>query len=408
MLVLLLGFLIIIALQGCGQGGGGASPTPAPTPPAHGRPILPTSMIAGYTSGASVEKITSSVKDGVNVIFWSFMELSNNTLSGTVTAEAVGTAYQALVDLKREDVLHFVSFGGWDASHSLAGTCGNLPCSGEAYAASFRAWNEQMKTSIPHFPGFAGIDWDIEGVDELASPANEFSMEAYEVILNMSQALVTDFLISMVPPQTYLNCQDEGFNTNLRNVAESNPNFHNAGKNAYAILLAKCPECFDLVMVQLYESFSPAGFDMYWQGDRSHVGMPGWPRMSTHTIQDMTRVLRENMQCLFSGWNVNFGGYWNMWNYTIKVPAEKIVMGLANGLALPVAPTFKVPFFEGGPAATAWCEGVSYIHGGTQRVRGFMYWDIGDDYRDNPTLAANLSAGMRRCEQGGDPRSFLV
>merc|ERR1739845_257668 len=97
-------------------------------------------------------------------------------------------------------------------------------------------------------------------------------------MLSMSQALRDDFLISMVPGQSSFNCRESDFDTSLLFPAESNPSFLYAAKNAYAVLYAKCPDCFDLVMVQIYETYSLAGFDLYWGGDEANVGQDGWPR----------------------------------------------------------------------------------------------------------------------------------
>lgn len=387
-----------IALQGCG-GGGTTTPSPGT------RPSLPKRMIAGYTSGASTEKITLAVKEGLNVIFWSFMELHNNTLTGGVTSKAVGEVVKALKDMNREDVIHFVSFGGWNVQHSLAGTCGASKCSGKAYATAFRKWNAGMMSSVPGFAGFAGIDWDIEGVNTLNSTSNAFNMETYEVMLNMSQALRGDFLISMVPPESYFNCRKSGFDTTLRHTAEQDHTFTYAGLNTYTALYAKCPDCFDLVMVQLYESYSPSGFELYWAGNESNVGKAGWPRKASSA--DMTTVINNNMKCLEGGWEVNFNGFWGLANQTVSVPASKLVIGLANGWAHPVASgKFKVPFFDGKPCGEAWCQGVTHQNS-TERIRGFMYWDISDDTA-NASLVIGLMSGMATCNKTSSEAAVFV
>jgi len=380
-------------LHGCG--GGGSSPTPAPSPPSS-KPTLPKQMIAGYTGGASPQKVSEAVKQGVNVLFWSFMHFRNNSVVGdkNMNSETIGPVYKALVDMGRKDVLHILSFGGWEDPHNIAGTCGKTPCSGEAYAASFRSFNEEIKANISGFPGFAGIDWDYEGMDELNSSSNEFNMETYEAMLNMSKSLSKDFIISMVPPQSYFNCRNSGFDNSLRHAALSDPSFTYAGLNAYAALYAKCPDCFDLVMVQLYEGYSVAGYDLYWDGRPSNVGRPGWPRDGTEA--QMKTIIQQNMQCLAKGWTVEFNGFWGLANQTVTVPPEKIVMGLANEWAAHPAPTYKTAYFLGGPSGEAWCEGVS-TNGGSSRTLGFMYWVLNEDL-PNAALAANLSTAMSSCK----------
>jgi len=371
---------LVVFLSGCGGG----------HKPARSKPVLPSPMIAGYTSGASQEKITTAVTQGANVIFWSFMNLKGNQLVGGLTPESVGPTFQALAQMGRSDVLHFVSFGGWGPDHSLAGTCGSSPCSGEAYAAAFRVWNDNFTSHIPGFPGFAGIDWDIEGTDTLDSPSNEFSMEAYEVMLNMTKALNDDFLVSMVPPQSYFNCQTSGFDSTLRHASESMPNFTYAGLNAYTALFAKCPSCFDMVMVQLYESYSTAGFDLYWDGNASNVGKSGFPREGS--TENMQSVIKQNLECLSDGFNVDFNGFWGLENQKVVVPASQVVIALANGWAVPEAPHFKAAYFAGGPSGDAWCSQES-----TARARGFVYWDIGDYSLHNVSLVKDLAAAMGSC-----------
>lgn len=347
-------------------------------------------MVAGYTSGATPEEVSLAVEKGLNVIFWSFIELNDNKVVKGVTSEYVNSVLQALPAESLGGLSHFASIGGWSVAHNIAGTCGDNACSGLEYAKSFRAYNEEMKANVSGFPGFAGIDWDYEGTDNKASPTNDFSMEVYELMLNMTQELHDDFLASLVPPQSYFNCQDPGFNSSLLFPAESNPSFGYAGKNAYAVLYAKCPDCFDLVMVQLYEGYSLAGFDLYWDGNASNVGEPGFPREGTQ--DDMQRIVSQNMQCLVSGWEVAFNGYWGVESQKVTVPASKVVMGVGNGWAGP----YKFPFFSGTACGAAWCDGVTSANG-AEHVRGFAYWDIRDD--DNTSsFVDEIHTAMTSCQ----------
>lgn len=353
---------------------------------------MPTTVVAGYTSGATPDKVSLAVEKGMNVMFWSFIELKDNEVVTGLTADYIGSVMQALPN--GTDLIHFASIGGWSAPHDIAGTCGAVACSGVEYAKSFRAFNERMKADVSGFPGFDGIDWDYEGADDQSLPTNNFTLEVYELMLNMTQELKSDFLISMVPAQSYFNCEDPGFNSSLLFPAESNPSFTYAGKNAYTVLYAKCPDCFDLIMVQLYEGYSLAGFDLYWGGNESNVGAPGWPQEGTQ--EDMQRIVSQNMQCLVSGWEVAFNGYWGVKSQKVTLPASKVVMGLGNGWTHSGDTPYKFPFFNGTACGAAWCDGVTSANG-AEHVRGFAYWDISDD--DNTSsFVSDIHVSMNSCQ----------
>lgn len=404
-------------------------------------PSLPSPMLAGYTSGESVAKITEAVKHGLNVIFWSSMELQANSLVGKLNSKIVGPVHEALVKMKRPDVLHFLSLGGQNVHLTMARTCaGEDSCDGAAYAEAFRAWNKEMKSNISGFPGFAGIDWNIEGhmvpandtrsisksaksaksakssvplvetvnatrshsksVFTLVETVNEehvnktknfFTLTTFEIMRTMSENLVYDFLISLSPPQSFFNCRESGWSMDLKNQALTDPLYNLAGKNGYALLYAKCPECFDLVMVQLYEPFSQAGLELFWGGDAK-----SFPHTANHS--EMKKVIHDNMQCLASGWDVHFDGYWELPLMKVTVPPEKIVLGLASDWADSDS-FYKVPFFAGKPSGEAWCDGV-LVEGvpGKTPTRGFAYWDMNHEI-SSASLLSDLSSTMTSCSK---------
>lgn len=344
-----------------------------------GRPSLPSPMIAAYSGGASAEKLVSAARAGVNVIFWSFIRLANNSVTSSLNTTVIHDAHQAL---QRDGihVVHMASTGGWNEGHTIS-VCSPGPCSGASYAESFRAWNEEMTARVGGgWPGFAGLDWDIEGVDDWSSPSNEFTAQTLGLMLDTATSLRSDFLISLVPAQSYFNCLTSGFDLSLRHPAKSKPDFRYAALNAYAALYAKSPDTFDLVMVQLYEGYSDAGFDLYWHGDVGNVGKPGWPRNGTK--QAMTDIIESNVRCLSDGsWTVDFAGFWGLPNRTvISLPPDKVVMGLGNAWTL--RSNFKFPYFD--PAAAA---------RGRAGSRGFMYWVISEEDAENSftrALAAHI------------------
>lgn len=328
------------------------------------RPTLPSPMLAGYTGGADTEKIVKAVRAGVNTIYWSFLNLRNNGL-------IVGLDINQVLEVHREltaeniSVAHMVSIGGWNGRHDFSIGCTPGPCDGARYAASFETLDAQIKAVGEGWPGFTGIDWDIEGHDNWNSTQNEFTLDELTIMLDMSRALSPNFVISMVPAQSYFNCRESGFDLSLRHAALSNPGFKYAGLNAYAALYAKAPEVFDVVIVQLYEGYSDAGFDLYWGGSEENIGADGWPRAGS--TSDMTRVVRETIECITNGsWKVDFNGFWGLPNRTvIQVPLGQAVIGLANGWA--PQSNFKFAYFDPHAAARA-------IR--TTRSGGAAYWTI--------------------------------
>lgn len=361
---------------------------------AFGRPVFPDIMIAGYTDQAPPEQVLNAVQDGANVLFWSFMELqegkitTKGLLQGNVTAEKVQPIHEGLVAMGRTDVIHMLSLGGWGVDHRSADSCGEQLCTGAAYASSFRSWNADIMQNVPGFEGFAGIDWDLEGVNDLNSPFNLVKQEELQIILDMSDALSQDFLVTMVPPQSYFDCRQPNFDLSLRHPATSTASFHYHGWNTYAALYAKCPQCFDLVMVQLYEGWSRAGFDLFWDGDESNIGVDGWPRNGTEDA--MVDVLLQNMRCLVEGFDVDFGGFMGLGQERVALPADKVVIGLGQSWT---ARNFKSPWFTGSAAGAAWCRG---LLGSTARARGFAYWAMSYDTPDS-SYAGALAAGMADC-----------
>merc|ERR1719235_2984809 len=81
------------------------------------------------------------------------------------------------------------------------------------------------------------------------------------LVVDMStDAKKAGFIVTMVPAQSYLDSSTIDFNLSLRNsYADWHPDFHYHGLNCYMYLLAAAPKgTFDLISVQLYESWSRA------------------------------------------------------------------------------------------------------------------------------------------------------
>jgi beta-glucosidase len=75
---------------------------------------------------------------------------------------------------------------------------------------SARQWYEVWKN---HFGDiFDGIDWDLEGHDNLDSPTNIFSVECLNLMGDISRLAKEDgYIIGMAPPQSYFDLGQSGF-----------------------------------------------------------------------------------------------------------------------------------------------------------------------------------------------------
>ena len=74
------------------------------------------------------------------------------------------------------------------------------------------------------------------------------------------QAFEEGRLVTLVPPQSYLDSSTSEFSLSVVNPARCwHPEFRYAGRSVYAALLAYAPpDTYDLVSLQLYESWSLA------------------------------------------------------------------------------------------------------------------------------------------------------
>mmetsp|Transcript_3920 Transcript_3920/g.7956 ORF Transcript_3920/g.7956 Transcript_3920/m.7956 type:complete len:144 (+) Transcript_3920:1-432(+) len=81
------------------------------------------------------------------------------------------------------DTFHLVSFGGWDGKHLPAGA------TPEELYAEFQSYNTQNHTLDDSFVLFDGIDWDLEGNDNLHHPNNEFTLECLNQMGVLSQLM---------------------------------------------------------------------------------------------------------------------------------------------------------------------------------------------------------------------------
>jgi hypothetical protein len=349
--------------------------------------------MASDTCAAS---LVASVKGGVNVLIWSFVQMMASASSppapefGTipgfpVNAECVKQVQQQTKELEATigKTVHLVSVGGWGAPHPV------LQFSASEWSKEWTDWNQRNGFD------FDGLDWDVEGTNDVTSVDNTIPVPLLELMGELSIDLKKDgYLVSMAPPESYLDPTrgslpggDQGFDTSLLHdypewaTASPPQPFAYHGLNSYAYLFARYPDLqFDLVMQQIYETYSHASFAITKKSppipaadyltDLVHLFSRGW-------IVDFTKC----KTC------TNKGGE-NLGKVKISVPPSRFVIGLANGWADGAKSLFVDPIDVG----------KSYTSFVTNPPRGYMFWDIGHEGipRDGSpvVLAAELNKFM--------------
>ena len=124
--------------------------------------LPPGNLNMGYVGGdCNTTQIVTAVESGLNVLFWFSINLVNRNgrpaVQGGPNLTCVA-ATAAELRARSLNTTHMISVGGWDAPHP---TTAFTPQ--QVYAA-WKTWNEQV---VPRdgFPGFDGVDWDLEGND---------------------------------------------------------------------------------------------------------------------------------------------------------------------------------------------------------------------------------------------------
>lgn len=303
-------------------------------------------IIAAWQNwGACNETETlQAVERGVNVIFWFSLNLVKDDnqpkVSGAIPdPECVAKVRQKILE-KELPTSHLISIGGWDAPHP------DTSFSGAEWFQAWDSWNQALP--MP----FDGFDWDLEGNDRLDSPWNVFSLKTLELVLDMSTAAKdAGYLVTMAPPQTYFDSGVHTFNrfVNNSNPPDYHPEFRCRGRNCYAYMWAAAPPgTFDLVSIQLYETYSPAMQALF-------EGMSG--------EEYLQRVAAQYL----SGWTIDF----NDPKLTLQglipvaVPQSHFLIGLSFG-----SPPKSV-FFSPKTAKAAYMK--APVH---QRPRGYAFWNI--------------------------------
>ena len=343
----------------------------AASAPAAGLPrALPNPMIAGYPSwGECGPEVTAAARNGVNVIIWFAINLSPSS------PPAGGPNLTCVADVKRAlaaaalPTTHLVSIGGWDAPHPVNGSAAD-------FYAQWKAWNAAAGEL------FDGMDWDLEGNDNATSPWNTMALDTLAIVGGVSQLAKADgYLVTLVPAQSYFDVSSPAFDRSFSHADPAwHPDFFYHGANAYAYLFARYggSATFDAVTIQLYESYSKAGYNVSILGQRPADYLAAWARQ------------------LAAGWVVAFSSAPELGfpSQRVVLPPAQLVIGLANGWA-GGAGAPKALLIMPEEVGAAWAA-----LGPAARPRGAAFWCIQSEGAVPPAqgaplfLAAGLNAFM--------------
>eukprot|EP00929_Paragymnodinium_shiwhaense_P038651 TRINITY_DN20402_c0_g1_i1.p1 TRINITY_DN20402_c0_g1~~TRINITY_DN20402_c0_g1_i1.p1 ORF type:complete len:367 (+),score=8.59 TRINITY_DN20402_c0_g1_i1:66-1166(+) len=317
--------------------------------------LPPGPLIVGYQNWEACN-ITQTLADadrGVNVVIWFAINLGSTSdgrpeVQKGPNSTCVADARAALRD-RGKQVAHLISVGGWDAPHP------NTSFSPKAWASAWHQWNEALPEP------FDGLDWDLEGNDKASAPENTFTPDVMNLVLEMSILLKRlGYLLSLVPAQSYLDVTSSEFNLSLRNsYPDYHPEFHYHGMNCYAYFLAAAPaDTFDIVTIQLYETWSRAS-------------------QALHSGVDPSAYLQTWWAAVSSGWTVDFGNNPDLrirGKYTVRVDSSQLVAGLSFGNEVGSSVVFLPDV-----AGRAYLATPQH-----NRPRGFGFWNIAEDYGYGP------------------------
>jgi chitinase len=283
------------------------------------------------------------------------------TTANTLAAEGLNTT-------------HMISIGGWGSPHPAIT---NDP---EAVYANWKDWNENT-VARNGWPGFDGLDWDLEGVNTIDDPDNTITTACMDTVGRVSQLAKADgYIVSLVPPQSYFDVTIPNFDNNLtHNYPDYMPTFYYHSWNAYAYIYSRynsngSTQLFDFISIQLYESYSRALYNI------SVLGQPAAEYLTNYIPQ------------LYAGWKVDFSSdpSVNWPTQHVSLNPTQVVIGLANGWADPSRCLLIWPTEVGAAYNNLKAKGL--------QPRGFMFWDIGDEgevpqgYSQPLYLAAGLNA----------------
>jgi len=323
-------------------------------------PIIQGYVDIGLNSQTAYNQIVTACQNGVNVLTWSFINLVSDSTgspfillhsqNGTPTNFSMIAKLAAQLKTAGLPTTHLVSIGGWGAPHP------DTSFSGQTWYTTWKNWNTGINSQYGF--EFDGIDWDAEGENTVNGPDNYFPINLLDLMGTMSKAAKADaYIVTIVPPQSYLDVQNNAFSlyVNLSQSWASSFDYH--GANVYAYLVAKYDAYIDAVLLQVYEGWSRAGYDCSF----------------TPIGQYFTQLV-HNMSV--TGWNVKFSQVPSagLPDQIIKIAPQKLIVALANGWATPQqGPSYteqKFPLFWPEDIQPSWNPSL---------YRGYGFWVIQDE-----------------------------
>jgi hypothetical protein len=174
----------------------------SPITPGNKRSLPPT-MLIGY--GTNCEHVRKAVQDGVNIVIWAFLDIvatasdhgaghdasthrellespaepltrqHRGRIKTDLDLLGIRQLIQELDQSGYAHVIHLVSFGGWNGPHL------DPQLSAEEW---YRCWKESETGSLFH-----GIDWDLEGHDDLRKSTNVFAISCLDKMGHISRMM---------------------------------------------------------------------------------------------------------------------------------------------------------------------------------------------------------------------------
>jgi len=320
------------------------------------RPLPSGKLIVGYATGpCNTTQLVREVRAGCNVLIWFSIALRSvegaATITGGPEASCVVETRRVLDGLGYGDVAHMISIGGWDAIHPNA-TVAN----GTEWWRVFAEWNAAGSKF------FDGIDWDVEGNDDLASDENVIPTEVLALMQTMSAAAKdAGALVSLVPAQSYLDPSATGFDFALNHsYADWYPDFYYRGLNTYAPLVIARPELFDFVSVQFYESWSRCA------------------QAVEEENRDPADYLVDFVSQVAEGWQVDFGQTRPLGlqgRHVVRLDLRKLVLGFSTGTNVRGKMIYVDPRDVGRAYDALTSRGLPF--------RGAMFWNTRLDFGPN-------------------------
>jgi len=176
----------------------------------------------------------------------------------------------------------------------------------------------------------------------------------------------------MAPAESYLDITTSNF-SRLLNLTYPNDDWHQEfsyhGANAYAYILAKWADSIDLISIQFYESYSHAAYNIVKRGVSP----------SSYLINYVSQIVENG------GHTIDFDQDETVQfnNTFIKIPLNKLVIGLANGWADRERTVYISPSDAG--------EAFESLLQNKTAPRGFMFWCIEEEVKDEYKFTRGLN-----------------